>query len=342
MTGSLVTGGSGFIGQHLVDRLISSGEHVRILDIEPPMKRQAKVDYVRGSVTDPEAVRAAMAGVRHVYHTAAIPHLWIADPRMFQETNVMGTRIVFEEALKANVEKVIHTSSATVLVDSNDRRQAITLNESQRTSEQQVIGHYARSKWRSEQIALGYADKLPVVVVLPTLPLGPGDHHFTPPSRMLLDFVTGKSLAYADCTLNIIDVRDVAAGHLLACERGIPGQRYILNRHSLPMARFLKYLEEVTHLNMPRWEIPGGMALLVSAVLEAWSSLLSGRAPIAPLAGVRTGLKPIKFDGRLAEVELGLPATSLSDTLKDAVAWFADAGHLDDAKLSPTLAFGDR
>jgi dihydroflavonol-4-reductase len=341
MTISLVTGGSGFIGQHLVDQLVDAGEQVRILDIEPPAKHKSRVTFVQGSVTDRNAVRMAMEGVRHVYHTAAIPHLWIADPNLFHETNVVGTQIVFEQALAAEAEKVVHTSSALVLIDSADRRSTITLNEQQQTSEHSLIGHYARSKWHAEAVARRFADKLPVVVVMPTLPLGPGDHHFTPPSRMLLDFVNGKNLAYADCILNIMDVRDVAAGHRLACVKGRPGQRYILNRHSLPMASFLQCLQQVTERAMPTWRVPGGMALVVSAMLELWSGVVSRKPPVAPLAGVRAGLRSIMFDGGLAHSELGLPTRPLSDTLRDAVKWLASAGHLDDDLLSTGFAFGE-
>ncbi len=342
MTISLITGGSGFIGQHLVNQLIDTGQRVRILDIEPPETLRPMVEFVQGSVTDRSAVRTAMDGVRHVYHTAAIPHLWIAEPRRFHETNVVGTQIVFEQALQAKAEKVVHTSSALVLIDCKDRRRAMTLNEGHQSCEHGLIGHYARSKWHAEAVARRFADKLPVVVVMPTLPLGPGDHHFTPPSRMLLDFVNGKNFAYADCILNIMDVRDVAAGHRLACERGRPGQRYILNRHSIHMASFLQCLQQVTERDMPTWRVPGGMALVVSAMLELWSSAFSGRAPIAPLDGVRTGLRPIVFDGRLAQSELGLPTRPLTDTLRDAVAWLASAGHLKDGLLSTRLAFSDQ
>ena len=342
MTISLVTGGSGFIGQHLVDQLVDAGEQVRILDIEPPKTPRPRVEFIRGSVTDLSAVRMAMNGVCHVYHTAAIPHLWIADPSRFEETNVVGTRTVFEQALAAGAEKVVHTSSALVLIDSADRRSKITLNEGHQTCERSLIGHYARSKWRAEAVARSFADKLPVVIVMPTLPLGPGDHHFTPPSRMLLDFVNGKNLAYADCILNIMDVRDVAAGHRLACVRGRPGQRYILNRHSVPMSSFLQCLQKVTERDMPKWCVPGNLALMVSAILELWSSVVSRRAPVAPLAGVRAGLRPVMFDGGLAHAELGLPTRSLSDTLRDAVTWLASAGHLSDDLLSTRLVFSER
>ena len=337
-----MTGGSGFIGQHLVDQLLAAGEQVRVLDIEPPWVRRVGVDYIEGSVTDPKAVREAMDGVHHLYHTAAIPHLWIPDPRMFEETNVVGTRIVFDEALNADVGRVVHTSSATVLIDGAVGSQPTTRDESHKTTECGLIGHYARSKWRAEMVAQRYARKLPVVIVLPTLPFGPGDRHLTPPSRMLLDFVTGKNRAYADCILNILDVRDVAAGHRLACTHGRSGQRYLLNSHSLPLNAFLECLETLTGRPMPKWRIPGAAALTFSAGFELWSNLVSGRAPIAPLSGTRMALHPVIFDGSLAEAELGLPATPLVRILSDAVAWLASEGHLVAESGNATLVLDDR
>lgn len=341
MNVSLVTGGSGFIGQHLVDQLIARGEQVRILDIEPPRTRRAGVDYIQGSVTDSKSVRLAMDGVRHLYHIAAIPHLWIPDPAMFEETNVVGTQIVFDEALKADVERVVHTSSATVLIDGKTRGGQSTRDEGYQTGEGDLFGHYARSKWRAEAVAHQYAEKLPVVIVLPTLPLGPGDRHLTPPSRMLLDFVSGKNSAYADCILNIIDVRDVAAGHRLACARGRPGHRYILNCHSLAMASFLECLETLTSRPMPSWRIPDAVALTVSAGVELWSNLISGREPIAPLAGTRMGLKPIIFDSSRAKTELGLPTTPFAVTLRDAIAWFSSEEHLIAERSDAALVLHD-
>jgi len=342
VTVSLVTGGSGFIGQHLVEQLIADGQDVRILDVEPPARRHIGVDYIQGSITDAKVVREAMHGVCHLYHTAAIPHLWLPDPRMFHETNVVGTQIIFGEAVRANVERVVHTSSATVLIDRPLERTQTIVNESRQTRESDLIGHYARSKWNAENVALSYADKLSVVSVMPTLPLGPGDRHFTPPSRMLRDFVNGKNFAYADCILNIIDVRDVALGHSLACRHGRSGQRYLLNSHSLPMAVFLECLEKLTDHPMPKWRVPCSLALAASACMELWSNLVSGRSPIAPLAGVRAGLRPIVFESKRAQSELGLPATPLSDTLKDAVAWLAVNGYLSDQRFPAELAFDDR
>jgi len=344
MTISLVTGGSGFIGQHLVCQLAAQGHRVRNLDIEPPAKKQADaVEYIKGSVTDARVVKEAMDGVDHLYHTAAIPHLWIADNALYHETNVVGTRIVLDAAVKADVKRAVHTSSATVLIDQESNRlEQRIVDERHQTREAALFGHYARSKWRAEQLALGYADKLPVVAVLPTLPLGPGDHHLTPPSRMLLEFVNGTHPAYVDCILNIIDVRDAASGHCLAGKHGKSGQRYILNRHSLPMATFLDHVGRLTNRRMPRWKVPGNLALAVSAISDVWVNRVGGGPPLAPLAGVRMSRQPIIFDADRADSELGLPATPLDKTLKDAMACFADRACLARPRGSADLAFDNR
>lgn len=340
MTIDLVTGGSGFIGRHLVDELVADGTKVRILDLEPPDRHHTEVDYVEGSITDEQVVRRAMNGVRHVYHAAGISDLWLGDPSLFHSTHVDGTRVVFEAACDAAVERVVHTSSATVLIDDTLGQRPVTLDESYRTSERHIIGHYARSKWQAEQVAFSFADRLPIVAVLPTLPLGPGDRRLTPPGRMLLNFLNGTNRAYTDCILNIIDVRDVAAGHRLACRRGRPGQRYLLNRHSLSMASFLGALEELTDRTMPKWRIPGSAALVFSALDEFWASHVSCRTPIAPLAGTRMSLRPVTFSSDLAEAEFGLPTTPLVKTLSDAAAWLADDGHLPDERGSTVMYSG--
>lgn len=340
MTIDLVTGGSGFIGRHLVEELVAGGSKVRILDLEPPDRHYADVDYIEGSITDEQVVRRAMNGVRHVYHAAGISELWLGDPSLFHSTHVVGTKIVFEAACDAAVERIVHTSSATVLIDATLGRRPVTLDESHLTAERHIIGHYARSKWRAEQVAFSFADRLPVVAVLPTLPLGPGDRHLTPPGHMLLNFLNGTNRAYTDCILNVIDVRDVAAGHRLACMRGRPGQRYLLNRHSLSMASFLTTLESLTDRDMPKWRVPGSAALAFSALVEFWANYVSYNPPIAPLAGTRMSLRPITFAGDLADAELGLPTTPLVKTLSDATAWLAGEGYLPDESGSTVMCRG--
>jgi dihydroflavonol-4-reductase len=241
------------------------------------------------------------------------------------------------------VARAVHTSSATVLTGRHGQwpeAGVAVVDETCRTRESHLFGHYARSKWRAEALALSYADRLAVVVVLPTLPLGPGDRHLTPPTRMLLDFMAGKAPAYIDCLLNIVDVRDVAAGHVLACARGRSGRRYILNQHAVDMPTFLAHLEQLTGLAMPRWRIPRAVALLASAVDEAWSTLVSGQAPRAPLAGTRMGIQRLRFDHARARTELALPATPLLQTLMDACTWLSERGQITIPDPKPALAFG--
>ncbi len=342
MSIAVVTGGSGFIGQHLVDQLLARGETVRIVDLEAPPMMQAGVTFIQGSVTDRTLVDAAIEGARYVYHTAAIPHLWVPDPLVYQEVNVDGTRTVFEAAAKAGVERVVHTSSAAVLTGRNIGGDLVTLDETHETAETCLFGHYAKSKWRAEALAKRYADRLSIVVVRPTLPLGPGDRHMTPPTCMLQDFINGDAPAYMDCLLNIIDVRDVAAGHILACARGRSGQRYILNQHAVDMATFLRHLEALTGRAMPRCRIPGMIALLASAANEAWSTLVTKRAPRAPLAGTRMGVRPVRFSNHLARAMLGLPSTPLLQTLIDAVSWLSERNHLAASQEKSALVFSER
>lgn len=339
MSVSVVTGGSGFIGQHIVDRLLAKGETVRILDLEAPPILQPGVSLIRGSVTDRALVEAALEGARIVYHTAAIPHLWVPDPAIYREVNVGGTRTVFEAALKAGVERVVHTSSSTVLIDRPIGDIPVVLDETHRTREEHLLGHYAKSKWQAEALAKRYADRLSIVVVMPTLPLGPGDRHLTPPTRMLQDFMSGKTPAFIDCLLNIVDVRDVALGHVLASERGQPGQRYILNQHAVDMATFLQHLEELTGRAMPRWRLPKAAAVLASAADEAWSTLVTGRAPRAPLAGTRIGVRPVRFDNRLAKSALDFPKTPLLQTLIDAVSWLSESDGIAAPREKSALVF---
>lgn len=342
MSISVVTGGSGFIGQHLVDQLLARGETVRIIDVETPPVIRAGATFIRGSVTDRALVETAIEGARHVYHTAAIPQLWSPDPTVYQEINVGGTRTVLEAAAKASVQRVVHTSSSTVLTGRHISHGHTVVDEKLQTSEHDLFGHYARSKWRAESVARSFSDQLSVVVVMPTLPFGPGDRRLTPPTRMLVDFMNGRTPAYMDCLLNIIDVRDVAAGHILACERGRCGQRYILNQHSVDMASFLQQLEELTGRAMPRWRIPPIAALIASIADETWSTLVTKRIPRAPLAGTCMGVRPVRFSNRLARTTLGCPSTPLLQTLIDAVSWLSERDRITASHEKSSLVFSGR
>ncbi len=320
----LVTGGLGFIGRHLVDLLLARGDSVRILDLAEPTNPIPEVEYIRGSIVDRDLVRHSMKEVQLVFHLAAIAGLWTRNKRDFIAVNQLGTRNVLEAALATpSLEKVVHTSTESILKSYRHRDQGTQINESVNLTLQDMPGPYCQGKFLAEQEAFKAAQRgLPVVIVNPTVPLGPGDYRLTPPSRMILGFLNGDYPAYLDCILNVIDVRDVALGHLLAAERGNIGERYILGNINLRLSELLATLAKLTGLGMPQRRIPYWFALTVSAVQEFIADYLTHQPPAASLTGVRLAHTPLLFDNTKAKQELGLNYHSLEESLLDAIAWY--------------------
>jgi dihydroflavonol-4-reductase len=329
---NLVTGGSGFIGGHLVRLLVERGERVRVLDIAAAEGLPAKVEVVHGSILDAAALDRALSGVDRLYHLAANPNLWNRDRAVFGRINYQGTRQVLAAAARSRVTRIVYTSTESILkscrVSTRDSRRAGLADETVSLHLADMPGPYCRSKYLAEQEALAAASNgLPVVVVNPTMPIGPGDVHLTPPSRMLLGFLNGSTPAYLDCAFNLVDVRDAALGHVLAAERGQTGERYILGGRNIRMEALLQLMSEVTGLTMARWRVPYGVAVVV-AVIEEGIAALTGRPPAAPLTGVRLARTPSVFDCSKAIDRLGLPQTPLRTSLVDAARDFAARGLL--------------
>ncbi len=329
----LVTGGCGFIGRHLVNQLRARGDAVRVLDLGPFEDLPDGVETILGSITDPGAVRRSLEGAETVYHLAAYPHLWARSRRLFDEVNVEGTRVVLAAAAEAGVARFVHSSSLTVLMTRRNDGGEVRIDEARETRLEEMLGPYCRSKFLAERAALAAAAPdgggLPLVVVLPTLPVGPGDRNLTPPSRMILDFVNGRAPAYLDCRLILIDVRDLAAGHIAAAERGRVGERYILGNENIRLSEILDLLSEVTGLPINRARrIPYALAQAAAWVDETLADLVTHRPPRAPLTGVRLAGVPALFDSTKAQRDLGLPQSPIREALKDQLLWMRARGWI--------------
>lgn len=326
---SLVTGGLGFIGRHVVDLLLASGGSVRILDLATPEQPIDGVEYLTGSIVDRDLVRAAMRGVDRVFHLAANAGLWAPRKRDFISVNQSGTRNVMEEALAAGVERVVHTSTESILKSHRHQPGSHHTDESVQLTLDDMAGAYCRGKFLAEQEAFAAAARgLPVIIVNPTVPIGPGDRRITPPTRMVLGFLNGDYPAFLDSTLNLIDARDVALGHVLAAERGQVGERYILGNANLRLGELLKLLEELTGLPMPRRRVPYWLALTVSAVQEFVADNITHKPPQAPLTGVRLARSTLLFDNSKARQELGLTFRPIRASMTDAIRWYTEQGVL--------------
>ncbi len=324
----LVTGATGFIGANVVRELLREGATVRIL-ARPASDRRAvaglKVEVVEGDLCAPATLRPAVAGVHTVFHVAADYRLWTPDPDRLYRANVEGTRAVLEAAGQAGVRRIVYTSTVGALGIPPDGQPG---TEETPVSLADMVGPYKRSKFLAEQVALELAARgLPVVVVNPSAPVGPWDVKPTPTGQMIVDFLAGRMFGSFDTGLNIVHVRDVARGHLLAAERGRVGRRYILGHANLALAEIFAHLAALTGRPAPRVRIPYGVAWLAAAGLEA-AARLTGRPPRVSLTAVRMARKRMYFSPARAVRELGLPQTDVRQALADAVAWFAEHGYV--------------
>lgn len=325
----LVTGGAGFIGSHLVDRLIARGDEVRVLDLKRPLAARAGVEYRQGCITDDAAVRAACEGVERVFHLAALSGMWTQDKRRFVTVNEHGTRNVMVAARAGGVARVVHTSTESILVSTRGPTRRQRIDESTSRDERDMAGAYCRGKWRAEQVAReAAADGFDVVIVNPTIPIGPGDPWRTPASSMLLGFLTSSFPAYLDSTIDLVDARDVADAHVLAADRGRAGERCLVSGHGLTFGELVAALERVTGLTLVKRRIPYPLAYLVAIVSEAVADHVTRRPPVAPLTGVKIARMPVEFDNRRTRERLGWTPRPLETSLIDAIADFRARGWL--------------
>lgn len=324
----LITGGAGFIGSHLTRQLVEQGVTVRVFELPGVPTAHlptSAIERVTGDVANRADVRRAVAGCRTVLHLAANPNLWAKDPGVFDRINHHGARAVFDEALRAGAERVVHVSTESVLA-SPERRAVI--DERLWLDYHDMPGPYCRSKWLAESYALELAaGGAPVVIASPTVPIGPGAWRSVPMTRLIADFARGRVKANLESDLNLIDVRDAAAGIWAAAQRGRPGARYLLAGENWKTSRLFALLADLVGRSAPRFDVPYPLALAF-AHLEEWYCRLNGRVPMASVTGVRLTRRSMRFDATASLRELGITPRPITPAIREAVDWLVQHGRL--------------
>jgi dihydroflavonol-4-reductase len=330
-----VTGASGFIGSNLVHELLARGHRVKAL-LRPGAEERAllgqNIERVTGDLLDRPLLERELAGCDWCFHLAASYHLWMRDYAPMYTANVGGTRTVLEAAGKAGCQKIVYTSTVGCIgLPAETNGHVIPATEAEVVADGQLTGDYKRSKYQAEAVAMELFRKsaLPIIIVNPSAPVGPGDVKPTPTGQIIVDFLNRRLPAYLDTGLNWVHVRDVAVGHILAAEKGQFGHRYILGNQqgNWTMEQTLTALAQISGLPAPKKRIPYWLALRVAEISEG-IAFFTGKTPQATLAGVRMARHKMWFDPAKAVRELGLPQTPPEQAFTDAVTWFRANGYV--------------
>lgn len=325
---TLITGASGFVGSAVLRKLIGAGHEVRALVRSNSDRRNLAgldVELFEGDLGDPDSLGRAVTGCNKLFHVAADYRLWIPNPDYMYNINVAGTRNLLRLAAEAGAEKIVYTSSVAALGLTADGSPA---NEDTPVLPEKIVGHYKRSKYLAEQevLKLFTNEKVPVVIVNPSTPVGPRDIKPTPTGRIIVDTLNRRMPAYVDTGLNIVHVDDVAAGHLLACEKGTWGEKYILGGEDMTLKNILEEICDIANLSPPKIRIPHNAVLPFAWLAERWAGI-SGHEPRATVDSVRMAKKKMYFSCTKAKQSLGYNARPAREGLADAIQWFRENGY---------------
>jgi dihydroflavonol-4-reductase len=330
---AFVTGATGFLGSHVARVLAEQGAELRLL-VRPNSNLRnlegLNADRVIGDLRDPASIEKSLSGCHALFHVAADYRLWVRDPDEMYRANVEGTRSLLEAARKQGVRRIVYTSSvATMGFTSGSKTKSGSLaDESSPVSLADMIGHYKRSKFMAEQVAVKAARSgADVVVVNPTTPIGERDIKPTPTGRIVVDFLKRKFPAYVETGLNLVDATECARGHIQALEKGRSGERYILGGENLTLKQILDRLAAITGLKSPSVKLPYFFALATGVVDEMVTGRLLGREPRATIDAVRMGRKMMFVSSAKAERELGWRTVPVEGALRRSVDWFRSNGY---------------
>jgi len=338
-----VTGAAGFIGHHVVRLLRAAGRPVRALvrpgedlqNLEP--QRGAGLELVEGDILDRDGLHKAMHGCSVVYHLAALYRTWVPDTRVIYDVNVTGTANVLAAATALGVRRVVYTSSiAAIGVDPSGK----PATEDTAYNLWPFAFDYVRSKYLAHQVALSFAPLQDLVIVNPGMPLGPGDIAPTPTGRTLIDTLNGKIRVSFDGGLNLVDVEDVARGHLLAEAHGKRGEAYLLTGHNLTIFAMVEQLRAVVGLRHGILRIPASLAVAVGHLLEGWAERVSRREPLITPGTVAYTRQRLFYDNTKAREALGFTVRPLDETLRRAVEWFVAHHQVRADAVRPGLGAG--
>lgn len=324
-----LTGATGFLGSHVARALADQGADLRLLVRKTSNLKNLeglKAETATGDLRDAASLEKAMSGCNTMFHVAADYRLWVKDPNEMYRSNVEGTRAILEAARKNGVQRVVYTSSVATIGFTGD---GLPADEESPVSLSDMIGHYKRSKFMAEQIAIQAGRSgMHVVTVNPTTPVGEQDVKPTPTGRIVLDFLKRKFPAYVETGLNLVDVRECARGHVAALEKGRSGERYILGGEDLTLKQILDKLAKITGLPSPKVKLPYFFAFAAGVVDEAITGGLLKREPRATVDTVRMGKKKMFADSAKAVRELGWQIVPVDDALRRAVDWFRANGYV--------------
>ena len=324
----LVTGGSGYIGSAVVRELLSDGAKVKVLARKTGDLRNLEdldVELAHGDITDFHSIKSALRRCDRVFHLAAIYAIWLPDPKMMHWVNVQGTKNVLEACLQKKIKKVVYTSSVAALGAHGSGRPA---DESAGFNLWHTRDNYYISKFKAEQVALDYFQRgLPVVIVNPTNPCGPRDAAPTPNGQLIINIIKGKLPGYVDGGINVSDIADTAKGHVLAMEKGKPGEKYILGNTNVSVKEYFDLIAQTGGGKSPSMKIPKPAAVF-SGYLYQLLAKITRKPPVTTAAWVRVGSEYSFWDSSKAIEELGMPQTPIRESIQGAVDWFKENGYL--------------